>query len=252
MRKLSTPDVEIDSTATQGGADTVQVLAMVEGLTAGERNRVLPVLEAAVRRAESGNYTFTDSRSVSDRERESTPSPSSLGPTPGLEGRYKQDVDAARKVMEGRGLAKEFDAVLSVQQRKFLERRRSEEAEVKGETVEQILDWAMSSGDATFLAAQIRKAADHLTAQRKAEIAKLPFFKRMGARVNRVRSFLGNDHGTEQIDVVADAVRKLNAGGAKEKITGAQFIAALRETHPGAFTAPGVPVSAVRQQAELN
>jgi hypothetical protein len=225
---------------------------LVAGLTAAERARVLPVLQAASRRSEQGNYTFTDRASVDVWDRQGQPTPSSLGYKPGLETQHSNDVAAARKVMESRGRGAEFDTFVSDSNRRFLERRRGEEAKVKGDTVGEMLDWVGSAEEAKYLSQEVGKAADWLKAQRLAEIAKQPFFKRMGSKLGRVRSYFGNDHPAEHIDVMAEAVKLLNAQGPREELTGAQLLAALRTAYPKAFAPTGAENAVVPPTPESN
>lgn len=231
--------------------ETTHARTAVETLNANERAKLLPVLDAATRRAQEGNYTFTDRAEVGTWERLGQPDAYGRH-TPGLEAQHHDAVDAARKVASRHGQGEQFDAVMAVAQKQFLERRRSEVAEVRGDTVSEILDWMSAEPDAAYLSAQVAKASQWLKSQRLAEIAKKPFFQRMSARIGRVRSYLGNDHGTEDIDVVAGVVAALNKQGARETLTGAEFVAALRNTYPDAFASAGVPASAVQQRAELN
>ena len=231
--------------------ETARPMTAVETLSANERAKLLPVLDAATRRAQEGNYTFTDRTEVDAWERQGQPDVYGRQ-TPGLEAQHHEAVDAARKVAARHGQAEQFDAVMSLTQKQFLERRRGETAEVRGETVSEILDWMSSAPEAAYLSAQVAKASQWLKSQRLAEIAKKPFFQRMSARIGRVRSYLCNDHGTEEIDVVAGVVTALNKQGARETLTGAEFVAALRGACPDAFASAGVPATAVPRRAELN
>lgn len=252
MRKLLHQDAGTDTDL--GTPSTISVPrqpGVLSALTAGEREKVLPVLEAAARRADAGNYTFTDQQHADTWEREGQPNRFGMH-QPGLEARHSNDVAAARKVMQNRGQGEVFDSALAAQQRKFLERRRAETAEVLGDSVSDILDWMQSAPEAAYLSAQVDRAAEWLKAKRLAEIKQKPFFQRMSARIGRVRNFLGNDHGNEHIDVVADVVAILNASGPRETLSGAEFMAALRGKYPEAFASAGVPASAVRQRADLN
>lgn len=211
---------------------------MVAGLSDYERSRIQPLLEAIDRRAASGAYMFTDRQDISVWEREGEPAQYGARHKPGLETSFQNDVSAARNAFQHNGGESKFDAFVSKSQRAFLERRKSEEAVIPGDTVAELLSYIDASPDTKHLSKELTKASEWLKAQRKADIAKQPFFKRMGARFQRFRQLLGNDHPTERIDVMSQVVAALNAAGPREQLTGNQVSQALKQAYPQAFFVP--------------
>jgi hypothetical protein len=215
-----------------------EVRALVAGVSGYERKRMLPLLEAIDRRATTGAYMFTDRQDVSVWEREGEPGQYGAPYKPGLEASFQNDMFAARNVFQRNGGEGQFDAFVSKAQRTFLERRKSEEAVIQGDTVSELLDYIDTSADTKHLSKELTTASEWLKAQRKADIANQPFFKRMGARFQRFRQFLGNDHPIERIDVMAQVVASLNAAGPREELTGSQVLQALKQAYPQAFMLP--------------
>lgn len=231
---------DIADRATGQSAESVspEVRALVAGVSDYERAKLQPLLTAIERRSGSGAYMFTDRQSVSVWEREGEPGQYGTRYKPGLEASFQNDLSAARKTFQRSGAEDRFDAFLSKSQRAFFDRRKSEEAVIQGDTVAELLDYIDTSPDTKHLSAEVTKAVELLKAQRKAEISKQPFFKRMGARFQRFRQFLGNDHPIERIDVMAQVVALLNAEGPREALTGGQVLRALKQAYPQAFLLP--------------
>lgn len=214
------------------------IAQLVQHVSQRERAGVARLLQTLGGRAQSGKYFFTDSPSVTDRQREGEPQQYGSKYQPGMEAAFTAEVAAARKAFERTGSEHLFDAYIAGAQRTFMQRRQSEEAVIAGDTVSELLDFIDASPATAQLSRQLTKASEWLKQKRQQDIAKQPFFKRMGSRFQRMRQFLGNDHPIERIDVMAEVVAALNAQGPREQLTGAQVSQVLKQLYPQAFLLP--------------